>query len=365
MSPDQPRPRVVREIFGHLPDGSPVERVTMRGAGGFEVAVMTFGASVQALRVPDRSGRCADVVLGHDELAGYVAGRRFFGATVGRYANRIAGGRFELDGQCVQIPPNDGPHSLHGGPDGFDRKLWRIVAMEDASVTSVTLSHVSPDGEGGFPGTLSARVTYALAGDRCFSIVFEAVTDCPTVVNLTHHGFFNLAGAASGTNVLDHRLSIEADTFLPVDASGIPTGGQDNVAGTSFDFTSPRLMGEHIRDAHEQLRLRGGYDHNFCLRGGKSETPRIAARVEHPASGRVMTLMTDQPGLQFYSGNFLDGSIVGKGGRLYRQSDAFCLEPQNWPDAPNRPGFPSARLNPGETYRHVTVFAFANSIDKI
>jgi aldose 1-epimerase len=365
MSPERLRPRVVREIFGHLPDGSPVERVTLHGGRGFEVAVMTFGASVQALRVPDRDGQCADVVLGHDELAPYVASRRFFGATVGRYANRIAGGRFELDGQCVQIPPNDGPHSLHGGLDGFDRKLWRIEAIEDGAADSVTLYHVSPDGEGGFPGALNVRVTYALAGDTAFSIAFEAETDRPTVVNLTHHSFFNLAGAASGTNVLDHRLTIEADTFLPADASGIPAGGQDNVAGTPFDFTSPRLIGERIRDAHEQLRLRRGYDHNFCLRGGKTGTPRAAARVEHPASGRVMTLMTDQPGLQFYSGNFLDGSIIGKGGRLYRQSDAFCLEPQHWPDAPNRPSFPSARLNPGETYRHVSVFTFANSIDKI
>jgi aldose 1-epimerase len=351
--------RVVRKIFGHLSDGAPVEKVSLHGAGGFEVAVITFGAAVQALRVPDREGRCADIVLGHDELAPYLADRRFFGATVGRYANRIAGGCFELDGRCIQLPLNDGLNSLHGGPDAFDRRLWRVQALDDGPTPSVTLSHASADGEGGFPGALNARVTYALTGDAAFSIAFEAVTDRPTIVSLTHHGFFNLAGVECGRDVLDHCLTIEADTFLLTDAAGIPSGGPQPVAGTPFDFTDPRLIGERIRDAHEQLRLRRGYDHNFCLRGGQVETPRAIARVEHPASGRVMTLMTDQPGLQFYSGNFLDGSVAGKGGRLYRQSDAFCLEPQIWPDAPNRPDFPSARLNPGETYRHVSVFQFS------
>jgi aldose 1-epimerase len=350
---------VAYEIFGHLPDDTPVEKVTLRGAGGFEVAVITFGAAMQALRVPDREGRCADVVLGHDELAPYLAERRFFGATVGRYANRIAGARFDLDGRRIQLPPNDGPNSLHGGPDGFDRRLWRIQALDDGSTPSVTLFYASPNEEGGFPGALSARVTYALMGGAGFSITFEAVTDCPTIVNLTHHGFFNLAGVESGRDVLDHCLIIEADTFLPTDAAGIPSGRPEPVAGTPFDFTHPQPIGGRIRDAHKQLRLRRGYDHNFCLRGGRVGTPRPVARVEHSASGRVMMLMTDQPGLQFYSGNFLDGSVAGKGGRLCRQSDAFCLEPQIWPDAPNRPDFPSARLNPGETYRHVSIFQFS------
>jgi aldose 1-epimerase len=362
MTPPTPAaPRVARETFGHLPGGAPVERVTLRGAAGFEVAVIAFGAAVQALRAPDRDGRCADIVLGYDELAPYLAERRMFGATVGRYANRIAGGRFELDGRRFQLPLNDGPNSLHGGPDGFDRKLWRIEALDDGPAPAVMLSYASPDGEEGFPGALSTRVTFTLTGDMAFSIAFEAVTDRPTIVNLTHHGFFNLAGAAESRDVLDHRLAIEADSFLPADAAGLPAGEPAPVAGAPFDFTQPRRIGERIRDAHEQLRLRRGYDHNFCLRGGHAATPRAVARVEHPASGRVMTLMTDQPGLQFYSGNFLDGSVAGKGGRLYRQSDAFCLEPQNWPDAPNRPGFPSARLNPGETYRHVSVFQFSTA----
>jgi aldose 1-epimerase len=358
-SPDPAVSHVARENFGHLLGGASVERVTLRGAGGFEVAIITFGAAVQALRVPDREGRCADIVLGHDELAPYVAERRFFGATVGRCANRIAGGRFELDGRSIQLPLNDGRNSLHGGPGGFDQRLWRIEAFCDRPAPSVTLSYASPDGEGGFPGALSARVTYALTGDAAFSIAFEAVTDRATIVNLTHHGFFNLAGVKSGRDVLDHRLAIEADTFLSTDAAGIPSGGPQPVAGTPFDFTRPRPIGERIRDAHEQLRLRRGYDHNFCLRGGRGDTPRAVARVEHPGSGRVMTLMTDQPGLQFYSGNFLDGSVAGKDGRLCRQSDAFCLEPQIWPDAPNRPDFPSSRLAPDETYRHVSVFQFS------
>jgi aldose 1-epimerase len=352
-------PRVVRETFGHLPDSTPVERIRLRGAGGFEVAIITFGAAVQALHVPDRDGLCADIVLGHDELAPYLAERRFFGATVGRYANRIAGGGFALDGRRIQLPLNDGPNSLHGGPDGFDRRLWRVEALDDGPSPSVTLSYASPDGEGGFPGALNVRITYALTGDAAFSIAFEAVTDRPTIVNLTHHGFFNLAGVEGGRDVLDHRLTIEADAFLPTDAAGIPSGGPQPVAGTPFDFLRPRPIGERIRDGHQQLRLRRGYDHNFCLRRGLAGTPRPVARVEHPTSGRVMTLMTDQPGLQFYSGNFLDGSVAGKGRRLCRQSDAFCLEPQIWPDAPNRRDFPSARLNQDETYRHVSVFQFS------
>jgi aldose 1-epimerase len=357
-SPNSTRTRMVRENFGQLPDGTSVEKVTLCGGRGFEVGIITFGAAVQALHVPDREGRCADIVLGHDELAPYLAKRQFFGATVGRYANRIAGGCFELDGLRIQLPRNDGPNSLHGGPDGFDRRLWQVRALDEA-LPSVTLAYDSPEGEGGFPGALSACVTYAITDDSAFSITFEAQTNRPTIVNLTHHGFFNLAGIAAGRDVLDHRLTIDADSFLPADATGVPSDGPEPVAGTVFDFTHCQTIGARIRDADEQLRLRRGYDHNFCLRGGRVEAPRTVARIEHPASGRVMTLMTDQPGLQFYSGNFLDGSVAGKGGRLCRQSDAFCLEPQMWPDAPNRPDFPSVRLNPGEVYRHVSIFQFS------
>jgi aldose 1-epimerase len=352
-------PGIRRESFGAVPGSNPVERFVLTGAYGFAAAIITYGAAVQALHVPDRSGQLADVVLGHDTLAPYLAERRFFGATIGRYANRIAGGAFTLDGTTCRLPANNGPNSLHGGVNGFDRKLWTVDDIREGPAPSVTLSCVSPDGEEGYPGTLSTRLTYALTGPRELSIAFEATTDAPTVVNLTHHGFFNLADAGADGTILDHVLTIAADAYLPVDATAIPAGGPAPVAGTPFDFRNPQPIGARIREGHEQLRLGRGYDHNYCLDGGRTDTPRLAARVEHPASGRVMELLTDQPGLQFYSGNFLDGTAAGKNGRLHRQSDAFCLEPQSWPDTPNRPDFPSARLDPGKVYRHTSIFRFS------
>jgi aldose 1-epimerase len=342
-----------------MPDGRPVERVRLYGEKGFEVAVMTFGAAILSLHVPDREGRCADVVLGHDDLAGYLARRSLFGATVGRCANRIAGASFLLDGRRVKVTANDRTNSLHGGAAGFDRQLWSIRALVDGQAPSVTLAYVSSNGEEGYPGTLSVHVTYSLTEGTGFCVAFEAVTDQPTVVNLTHHSFFNLGGIAPAHDVLDHELFIAADAFLPVDDALIPLGEPTPVAGTPFDFTQPQPIGVRIRDAHAQIRLGRGYDHNFCLHGGRTELPRLAARVLHPASGRVMEILTDQPGLQFYSGNFLDGTVAGKGGRHYRQSDAFCLEPQSWPDAPNRPGYPSVRLDPGEVYRHLSIYRFS------
>ncbi|MFT0861488.1 aldose epimerase family protein [Ancylobacter sp. G4_0304] len=344
--------------FGTLPDGAPVECIRLRGADGFEVAILTLGATVQALHVPDRDGTPGDVVLGHDTPEDYLRERRFFGATVGRYANRIAGGRFALDGRSCRIPANDGPNALHGGPDGFDRRLWTIEEATGGAAPSVTLGLVSPDGDQGFPGELRVRVTYRVSGTE-LGITFEATTTAPTIVNLTHHGYFNLAGVEQAGDVLGHVLTLHADAYLPVDAGAIPTGGPAAVAGTPFDFRSATPIGERIREAHEELQLGRGYDHNFCLRDPAADAPRLAARVEHPGSGRVMELFTDQPGLQFYSGNFLDGTAAGKFGRLHRQSDAFCLEPQAWPDSPNRPDFPSARLDPGETYRHVSIYRFS------
>jgi aldose 1-epimerase len=352
-------PAIARETFGQLPDGTPVERVRLCGEKGFELAVMTFGAAVQSLHAPDREGRCADVVLGHDDLAGYLARRSLFGASVGRCANRIAGASFLLDGRRVNVTANDGVNSLHGGAAGFDRRLWSIDALADGATPSVRLAYVSPDGEEGYPGTLSARVTYAVTEGTGFSITFEAMTDRPTVVNLTHHGFFNLGGVATAESVLDHELLIAADAYLPVDDALIPLGAPEPVASTPFDFTRAWPIGARIRDGHVQVRLGRGYDHNFCLEGGRTEVPRLAARVRHPASGRTMELLTDQPGLQFYSGNFLDGTVAGKHGRLHRQSDAFCLEPQAWPDAPNRPDYPSVRLDPGQVYRHVSIYRFS------
>lgn len=349
---------IARAPFGKLHDGTVVERVTLRGEHGFEAAILPFGATLQALLTPDRDGRCDDVVLGHDELDGYLAQRKFFGATIGRYANRIAAARFVLDGEAVSLEANNGPNALHGGPQGFDRKLWRIVELSDEPGPTLVLERESPHGEEGYPGTLATRVTYRIRDLMELSITYEATTDRPTYVNLTNHSFFNLDGARAGMQILDHRLTIASDHFLAVDATAIPLPGPPRpVDGTPFDFRKPAAIGARIRMNDEQLRLGRGYDHNFCLASGTGL--RFAARLEAPHSGRVMELFTDQPGLQFYSGNFLDGSTAGKGDRLYRQSDALCLEPHAWPDTPNRPDFPSARLDPGQVYRRSIVYRFS------
>jgi len=349
--------RITRDLFGTLPNGRAIERVVLHGEGGFETRVISFGAALQALIVPDRDGLCNDVVLGHDDLAGYVDKRQFFGASIGRYANRVANGRFVLDGHTIQLATNDGPHALHGGPDGFDRKLWQILAIDEGERPAVTLHYVSPDGEENYPGRLDVRLTYRLTGRSELSISFEARTSRPTIVNLTNHSYFNLEGLAAGTDILDHRLMIAADEFLPIDASAIPLQGPPSaVQATPFDFRTSTPIGARIRQDDRQLRRGHGYDHNYCLRS--ADGVRLAARLEAPRSGRVMELLTDQPGLQFYSGNYLDGTSGGKG-RLYRQSDALCLEPQVWPDAPNRPDFPSPRLSPTEVYRCNIVYRFS------
>jgi aldose 1-epimerase len=349
--------RIDRAPFGTMPDGATVERVTLRGADGFEAGIITFGAALQSLQAHDRDGRSEDVVLGHDDFASYLAARRFFGATIGRYANRIAGARFMLDGTLVQLEANNGANTLHGGHQGFDRKLWRIDELAEEPEPRLVLSYSSADGEGGFPGRLDARIIYRISGPSELSVAFEATTDRPTLVNLTNHSFFNLDGARSGTDILGHSLQIAADRYLAVDDGAIPLPGPPRpVEGMPFDFRAPHIIGARIRQNDEQLRRGRGYDHNFCLMPGGGV--RLAARVESSRSGRVLELSTNQPGLQFYSGNFLDGSAVGKGSRLYRQSDALCLEPQTWPDTPNRADFPSARLDPGQLYRHETLYRF-------
>ena len=350
--------KVAREIFGHLPDGTAIEMVRLRGDDGFEVRLITYGAALQAIFVPDRAGRVADVVLGRDDLAGYLAVRRFLGATVGRYANRIANGTFELDGERFQLPTNDGANALHGGLAGFDRKSWTVTDIGENPAPFVRLSYVSPDGEEGYPGNLKIDVTYSISGGTELSVAFSAVTDKPTVVNLTNHSFFNLSGVESDGGILDHHLTIAADAYLPVSAAGIPFGAPGKVEATPFDFRKPRCVGARLRDADQQVLIRQGYDHNFCLRGGVTDAPLFAARVEDPKSGRVLELWTNQPGVQFYSGNFLDGTVTGKYGRVHRQYDALCLEPQVYPDTPNRPDFPSARLDPGQTYRHISLYRF-------
>jgi aldose 1-epimerase len=349
--------RVERDVFGALPDGRAVERVTLRGSSGFEARIITYGAALQALLVPDAEGRCDDVVLGQDDLEGYLGKRWFFGATIGRYANRIANARFLLDGEAVHLAANNGPHALHGGFEGFDRQLWHITDLEAGAQPRVTLRRVSSHGEEGYPGRLDVHITYSLTGPTELSLAFEARTDRPTVVNLTNHSFFNLEGCASLLEISDHRLTVVADRFLPIDPDAIPLPAPPrSVVGTPFDFRSASTIGARIRDADVQLQHGKGYDHNFCLDHGPEL--RLAARLEAPRSGRVLELLTDQPGLQVYSGNYLDGSIRGKQGRLYRQSDAVCLEPQIWPDAPNRADFPSARLAPDGVYRHRSVYRF-------
>jgi len=349
--------RITRDSFGTLPDGRAVERVVLRGISGFEARIITYGAALQALLVPDANGACDDVVLGHDTLAGYLGKRQFFGATVGRYANRVAGARFLLDGETVRLNANDGAHALHGGPDGFDRKLWQIAEIEDGAQPAATLLYVSADGEENYPGRLDVRVTYRLTGPTELSVLFTARTSRKTVVNLTNHSFFNLDGVAAGTDILDHRLTIAAEHFLAIDASAIPLQEPPRaVAGTPFDFRDAAAIGARIRGDDQQLRHGRGYDHNFCLQGDGNV--QFAARLESRRAGRVLELLTDQPGLQVYSGNYLDGSNGGKG-RLYRQSDAICLEPQAWPDTPNRPDFPSAQLLPDGVYRHRTLYRFS------
>ncbi|MGJ5075288.1 aldose epimerase family protein [Bradyrhizobium sp. SZCCHNR1015] len=350
---------ITRDVFGSLPDGREVERVTLRGAHGFEARIVTYGAALQTLLVPDAKGLVDDVVLGHDDLLSYVKLRKFFGATVGRYANRIAKARFPLDGQDLRLDANNGAHALHGGPDGFDRKLWQIVATEDGAQPSVTMLYVSPDGEANYPGRLDVRVTYQLTGPMELAVSFSARTTRTTVVNLTNHSFFNLDGLAAGSDILDHRLTVEADHYLAIDETAIPLEGPPHaVAGTPFDFREPYAVGARIRADDPQIKCGRGYDHNFCLR--QQAGVRLAARLASPRSGRVMELLTDQPGLQVYSGNYLDGTVTGKG-RVYRQSDALCLEPQVWPDSPNRPDFPSARLAPDDVYKHETVYRFSTA----
>ena len=341
------------ECFGRTTDGQAVDRhVLVRGS--LRVTVIAFGAVVTAIEVPDRAGRSANVVLGLDTLAGYETVSPSFGAIVGRYANRIAGGRFSLDGHPYRLSVNEGPNTLHGGPENFGRRLWRV---ESSDATRLVLSRRSPDGEAGFPGTLDVRVIYSLPADGVLRIDYAAVTDRPTVLNLTNHSYFNLAGEGAGS-VLGHVVQVEADAFAPTDATQIPTGALRPVAGTPFDFRTPRPLEARIRDGDPQLASAKGYDHTFVIRG-PAGTLRPAATCRDPGSGRRLAVWTTQPALQLYSGNNLDGTLTGPSGRLYRSGDGVCFETQGFPDAPNQPDFPSAVLRPGETFTAATEFRFS------
>jgi aldose 1-epimerase len=349
-----------RAPFGQTADGTAVEAITLTNQHGVSARIITYGAALQALLVPDRSGQLADVVLAYPDMAGYLNQPKYFGATVGRYANRIALGHFALDGHSYQLAANDGPNALHGGLKGFDKVVWKVAQVKSGPVASVTLSYVSPDGDQGYPGTLTVSTTYSLDEAGALTTSYEATTDRPTVINMTNHSFFNLSGAASGRDMLGERLTLLADAYMPTTATAIPEGPAQPVAGTPFDFRTPHAIGERIHDGASVQLLRGkGYDHNFVLTKGITATPQLAVRLEDPVSGRVMELYTTQPGIQFYSGNFLDGDAAGKDGYIYRQADGLALEPQHFPDSPNRPDFPTTRLDPGQTYHEVTVYRFS------
>lgn len=344
--------------FGRLTDGTSIEVVELSNSRGVAARIMTLGAALQSLSVPDRYGKSADVVLGHATPAEYLEKRQYFGATVGRFANRIRGGQFTLDGRHYTLETNDGPNHLHGGLHGLDKAVWKLDSVSNGKVATVVMSHTSPAGAGGYPGTVNVTATYSLNDANELSVTYQATTDQPTVINISNHSYFNLAGEAGQEDILAHRLTLLADAYTPVDATLIPTGERRNVAGTPFDFREPMPIGSRVRDGRdEQIRVGRGYDHNYVLRG-EAGILRLVVRLEHPGSGRVLEILTTAPGIQFYSGNFLDGTTVGKSGRIYRQGDGLCLEPQVFPDAPNRPDFPSARLNPAETYSNTVVYRF-------
>jgi aldose 1-epimerase len=322
--------------------------------------IITYGASIQSLLVPDRHGRADDVTLGYPNIDLYLSQPQYFGATVGRVANRIANGRFTLDGKTYQVPVNNGPNSLHGGTRGFDKVVWTLVDVNSGPKASATLRYVSPDGDMGYPGTLTVTATYSLDESNRLSVEYRATTDRTTLVNISNHAYWNLSGEGSEEGAMGHVLTIPADTFSPTDATAIPTGEFRPVAGTVFDFRTPTPVGLRVRDAADRQIVFGkGYDHNWVVARRVSEEPRLLATVEDPKSGRAMRLLSNQPGLQFYSGNFLDATTSGKAGKLYREGDAIVLEPQMFPDTPNRPEFGSVRLEPGQTYRNIIIWEFS------
>ncbi|HEX8669583.1 MAG TPA: aldose epimerase family protein [Allosphingosinicella sp.] len=352
---------VSRAPFGKLPTGETVEAITLSNARGLTARIITYGAAIQSLLVPDRHEEVADVALGYPSMEGYLTKSEYFGATVGRVANRIALGRFTLDGKTYQTPVNNGPNALHGGTKGFDKVNWQVVDVKEGARASVTLRYVSPHMDQGYPGTLTTTATYSLDDQsNTLTVEYRATTDRPTVVNLSNHAYWNLAGEGSAEGAMGHLLTIPAEHYTPTDPNAIPTGEIRPVAGTVFDFRRPTPIGERVREGRDQQIVWGkGYDHNWVVDRRLSREPRLLARVEDPGSGRVMHVLSNQPGIQFYSGNFLDATIVGKAGSLYRQGDAIVLEPQMFPDTPNRPEFGSVRLEPGQTYRNVIQFRFS------
>ncbi len=362
------KPTITEAPFGTTPRGEAVTVYTLTNGNGLRARIMNYGATLISLEVPDAHGKLADVVLGYDSFPPYLTDNPYFGSTVGRYANRIGGAAFTLDGKRYELAKNDGPNHLHGGIEGFDKKIWGVqmlphVNAEDCPTRQPGVGlqcwYRSPDGEEGYPGELLAQVTYFLTDADELVIYYAARTTKPTVVNLTHHSYFNLGGGRS--DVLDHVLSIQASRFLPVDATLIPTGELRPVDDTPMDFRSPKPIGQDIDADDAQLRIAQGFDHCWVLdRDPEAHPLQLAAEVFHPHSGRRMRVLTTEPGMQFYSGNFLDGRYTGKGGTVYQDRWGFCLETQHFPDSPNKPHFPSTVLRPGQTYRSTTVYAFSN-----
>ena len=354
--PDQHQPGIERRTFGKMADGKLIDLYTLTNHQGMRVAITNYGGIVVSIVVPDRNGKPGDVVLGFENLDGYLAKEPYFGALIGRYGNRIGNARFMLNGVVHKLPANDGPNSLHGGLQGFDKRVWTAHEIRGEH-PALELTYLSKDGEEGYPGNLSAKVVYTLTDDNALRIDYTATTDKDTVLNLTNHSYFNLAGEGHG-DVLKHQIMINAGRFTPIDGTLIPTGELRKVDGTPFDFRQPVSIGARIDADDEQIKYGKGYDHNFVLnRSGAGLS--LAARVTDPESGRVLEVLTTQPGLQFYTANFLDGSIHGKGGKPYGRRSAFCLETQHFPDSPNKPSFPSTELKPGQTYHQITVFKFS------
>lgn len=348
------KPAIKKQAFGITASGEPVELYTLTNVNGLEARIMTYGGTVVSLKVPDRHGKLGDIVLGYETLDGYLKNSPYFGSIIGRYGNRIGKAAFSLNGKQYSLPRNDGENTLHGGNKGFDKVVWTAKEVKVRNGTGLSLTYLSKDGEEGFPGNLSVTVVYTLTNNNELKIDYSATTDKTTVVNLTHHSYFNLAGEG---DILNHELIINARSFTPVDSGLIPTGELRRVKGTPMDFTKSTAIGARIGQQDEQLTVGRGYDHNWVLNNNTGRLA-LAARVYEPRSGRVMEVATTEPGIQFYSGNFLDGSITGKGGQVYQQRHGFCLETQHYPDSPNKPAFPSTVLKPGHRYRTSTVYRF-------
>lgn len=362
MSSSATAGEAVRAPFGSLPDGRAVEAVTLTNAKGVTARIINYGAILQSLASPDRTGRVQDIALGYGSMAGYLAAPNYFGATVGRYANRIKAGTFSIDGTTYKLALNNGPNALHGGVQGYDKRLWTIESVSGGPTASVVLKYVSADGEEGYPGQLTVTARYSLNDQSELRVEYSATTTKPTVVNITNHSFFNLAGEASQRSIYDHILTIPAETTTPVDKTLIPTGEFRPVAGTPFDFRKPTVIGARIRDGRDpQIVFGQGYDENFVVSRSLAASPRLMARIVEPTSGRTMEILSNQPGIQLYTGNFLDGTAIGKSGLAYRQGDGLALEPQVFPDTPNQPAFGSARLDPGMVYRNIIIYRLATT----